>query len=249
GSFQIASLPPARDYTVTATFPGFAAADLPDVEIQAGRTTRLRITLQPGSSLRERVEVRARPQVVDLEDTASTTRLSSEFIDGLPILGRNYQDVLSLAPGVTDVDGDGNPNIHGARDTDVVTLVDGVSTVDPLTGHVGQQLNLESIQEIEVKTSGASAEFSRGQGGFVTVVTKSGGNDFQGTFKFFWRGDFLDGDGAGIDNARLHGGLSETGLRDLHFNDYMPFLSLGGPIVKDKAWYFLTLEWIQQQTP
>src|SRR5206468_3928597 len=82
GSFQTASLPPARDYTVTATSPGFAAADLPDVEIQAGRTTRLRITLQPGSSLRERVEVRARPQVVDLEDTASTTRLSSEFIDG-----------------------------------------------------------------------------------------------------------------------------------------------------------------------
>jgi len=51
-------------------------------------------------------------------------KFSSEFIDSLPILGRNYQDVLTLAPGVSDIDGDGNPNIHGARDTDVVTLVE-----------------------------------------------------------------------------------------------------------------------------
>jgi hypothetical protein len=70
------------------------------------------------------------------------TTFSSEFIDSLPILGRNYQDVLTLAPGVSDTDGDGQPNIHGARDTDV-------------------------------KTTGASAEFSRGQGGFVNVETES----------------------------------------------------------------------------
>src|SRR2546426_10310133 len=83
---------------------------------------------------------------------------SSEFIDALPILGRDYQDVLTLAPGVSDVDGDGNPTIHGSRDTDVITLVDGVSTNDPLTGKRGQEINIDSIQEIEVKTAGATAE-------------------------------------------------------------------------------------------
>src|SRR3989442_2280680 len=249
GGFQVAWLPAAPDYFVRAAFPGFATVDFSEVEIKAGQATALRITLQPETAFRERVEVRARPQVVNLENNTTETRLSSEFIDALPILGRNYQDILSLAPGVTDTDGDGNPNIHGARDTDVITLVDGVSTTDPLTGKIGAQLNIESIQEIEVKTAGATAEFSRAQGGFANIITKSGGNDFQGTFKFYWRGSAPDGDGAGTDDPRLHGGLGEIGLRDLKFNDYLPFLSVGGPIVKDPAGYFTTFEYIQKEEP
>src|SRR5262249_527525 len=158
-------------------------------------------------------------------------------------------DVLALAPGVSDVDGDGNPNIHGARDTDLVTLVDGVSTTDPLTGKIGAQLNIESIQEIELKTSGATAEFGRAQGGFANIITKSGGNQFAGTFKMYWRGSRLDGDGAGVGDPGVHGGGGGNGLRDMSFNDYLPFLSLEGPIVKDKAWFFLTSEYIHQQDP
>src|SRR5258706_5956435 len=249
GVFQIGSLPPAPDYFVRAVFPGFAPLDVSHVEIRPGQTTPLHLVLQPETSLRERIEVRASPQIVNLESTTTETRLSSEFIDSLPILGRNYQDVLALAPGVTDIDGDGNPNIHGARDTDVITLVDGVSTSDPLTGKIGAQLNLGSIQEIEIKTSGAAAEFSRAQGGFANIITKSGGNEFKGTFKFFWRGQALDGDGAGIDDPRLHGGLGEQGLRDLKFNDFTPFLSLEGPIVKDRAWFFMAHEYVQEEDP
>ncbi|MBI1951501.1 MAG: carboxypeptidase regulatory-like domain-containing protein [Acidobacteria bacterium] len=249
GTFHVVSLPAARDYFVRASFPGFATLDYSEVEIKAGQTTALRLTLPPETPFRERVEVRARPQVVNLESTTTETRLTSEFIDALPILGRNYQDILALAPGVTDTDGDGNPNIHGARDTDVITLVDGVSTTDPLTGKMGAQLNIESIQEIEIKTSGATAEFSRAQGGFANIITKSGGNEFKGTFKFFWRGQALDGDGAGTDDPRLHGGLGEQGLRDLGFNDFMPFLSLEGPIVKDRAWFFTAHEYVQQEDP
>jgi hypothetical protein len=150
---------------------------------------------------------------------------------------------------VTDVDGDGNPTIHGSRDVDVVTLVDGVSTNDPLTGKRGQELNLNSIQEIEVKTAGASAEYGRAQGGFVNIVTKSGGNEFEGAFSFEMRSNLLDGDGAGIDDPRLHGGLGELGLRDLKFNDFYPAVTLGGPIVKDKAWYFFTAEYRQIEIP
>jgi hypothetical protein len=114
---------------------------------------------------------------------------------------------------------------------------------------MGAQLNIESIQEIEVKTAGASAEFGRAQGGFAVILTKSGGNDFEGGFKFYWRGSALDGDGAGTDDSSLHGGIGEIGLRDLTFNDYLPFLSLSGPIVRDKAWYFVTLEYIQKEEP
>src|SRR6266581_8656807 len=202
-----------------------------------------------GVELAERVRVTAQGEVVNAETTTTSTVFNSEFIEALPILGRNYQDVLTLAPGVSDVDGDGNPTIHGSRDTDVITLVDGVSTNDPLTGKRGQEINIESISEVEIKTAGATAEYGRGQGGFVTLVTKSGGNEFEGKFSFYWRGKTFDGDGAGIDDPKLHGGLGELGLRDLKFNDFTPFLSLGGPIKKDKAWYYFTAEYIRLEEP
>jgi carboxypeptidase family protein/TonB-dependent receptor-like protein len=249
GAFQVPGLPPGRDYSVRASLPGFASLRLTDIVISAGQVSAVRLTLVPEAAVRERVEVRARPNIVDLDQAATQTQVSSEFIDALPLLGRNFQDILTLAPGVTDVDGDGNPNIHGSRDTDLKTLVDGVNTTDPLTGKIGAQLNIESIQEVEIKTSGATAEYSRAQGGFANVITKSGGNDFEGTFKFFWRGSALDGDGAGIDDPRLHAGVGESGLRQLRFNDYLPFLSLGGPLVKDHAWYFVTGEYIQKEDP
>jgi len=250
GRFQVVSLPPGADYQVVAAFPGFAGAVLTDIVVSAGQVTLVRIALQKQSDvLQERIQVRAKAPVVTLQDTTGQARFTSEFIDSLPILGRNYQDLLALAPGVSDIDGDGNPNIHGARDTDVVTLVDGVSTTDPLTGKVGAQLNIESIQEIEVKTSGATAEFSRAQGGFANIITKSGGNDFEGNFKIYWRGSSLDGDGAGIDDPRLHAGLGEYGLRDVTFNDVLPFLSLSGPIVRDRAWFFLASEYVQLEEP
>src|SRR5262249_39231367 len=136
------------------------------------------IVLRPAAELQETVRVRGHPDVVQPDSVVTSTTFTSAFIAGLPILGRDYQEILTLAPGVTDVNHTGNPNIHGARDTDVVTLVDGVSTTDPLTGYYGQNLNIESIQEIEVITSGATAEFSRAQGGFTNIITKSGGNEF-----------------------------------------------------------------------
>ncbi len=249
GFFSLSAVPPGRDYRVRAGLPGYASVTLSEVEISAGRVTQVRIALYPESLARERVEVRARPSVVSLEETTTQTSLGSEFVDALPILGRDYQDILTLAPGVTDVDGDGNPNIHGARDTDVITLVDGVSTTDPLSGKIGAQLNIESIQEIQVKTAGATAEFGRAQGGFADIVTKSGGNEFDGIFKFFWRGSTLDGDGAGIDDPSLHAGVGETGLRRLHFNDYLPFLSVAGPIVRDRAWFFVANEYVRRDDP
>jgi hypothetical protein len=245
GEFRVAPLDPGDAWEIRVDFPGMATQVLGPVVLAAGGVRELTLFLVPESEVRERVTITA-PAPVISPDAGTDTRFSSEFTDLLPILGRNYQDVLTLAPGVSDIDGDGNPNIHGARDTDVRTLVDGVSTVDPYTGGLGQQLNFESIQEIEIKTAGAGAEYGRAQGGFVNVVTRSGGNEFEGSFKFFWRGDRLDGDGAGVDDPRLHGGV---GGPELEFDDLRAFLSVGGPILKDRAWYFLSGETVRRDDP
>jgi outer membrane receptor protein involved in Fe transport len=248
GEFRIVPLPPGKGYKLKVAFPGMGTI-VQDVEVTAGRISSVPVTLRPDKEMQEKIRVVGKTETVNTAETVTETKFSAEFIDALPILGRNYQDVLTLAPGVSDVDGDGNINVHGSRDVDVVTLVDGVSTVDPFSGQVGQQLNLDSIQEIEIKTSGASAEFGRAQGGFVNIITKSGGNDFEGNAEFLWRSNIFDGDGAGIDDPRLHGGLGELGLRDLSFNDYEPFVSISGPFKKDKAWYYLTAEYRQIQEP
>src|SRR5437867_241701 len=171
-------------------------------------------------------------------------------LPGATVLVKNDSLAVGEPGAVTDVNGTGNPNIHGARDTDVITLVDGVNTTDPFTGYFGQQLNIESIEQIEVITSGATAEFGRAQGGFANIITKSGGNDFQGSFKFFMRSDTLDGDGAGIDPPEPRAGLGEVqSLRELSFTDYYPFLSLSGPLVRDKIWYYLANAFVQVETP
>jgi outer membrane receptor protein involved in Fe transport len=250
GNYRIPRLPPGPHYRVRVALTTYAPVEFSDLELVAGKSYTLDVVLSPASEMKEVLRVQGHADLVDTESVVTSTTFSSEFISGLPVLGRDYQDILSLAPGVTDVDGTGNPNIHGARDTDVITLVDGVNTTDPFTGYFGQQLNIESIEQIEVITSGATAEFGRAQGGFANIITKSGGNEFQGNFKFFMRTDRLDGDGAGIDPPEVHGGLGEVnGLRELSFSDYYPFLSLSGPILRDKVWYYVATEFIQVETP
>jgi len=169
----------------------------------------------------------------------------SEFIEGLPLLGRSYQDILTLAPGVTDVDGDGNPNVNGARDVDMQTRLDGANVTDPFSGTYGQNLNLESIGEIEMITTGASAEFGQAQGGFANVVTKSGSNEFEGSAKLFFRADLFDNDGANnndVSDRNLFSGLDG-------FEDFRPFVTLGGPIMRDRLWYFVALEYLALEEP
>jgi outer membrane receptor protein involved in Fe transport len=247
GEFRITPVPPGKNYDLTVMMPGHQQIKF-TLEVYAGKTVVQNVTLR--EAVTERVKVEGKADVVDTASTQISTHISAEFISGLPVLGTDYQDVLTLAPGVTDVNETGNPNIHGARDTDVVTLVDGVSTTDPFDGKFGQNLNTESIEEIEVITSGAGAQYSRAQGGFVNIVTKSGGNEFKGTFTFAMRTNRLDGDGAGIDQTELRGGLGElNGSRDLKFTDLYPYLSLSGAIVKDHLWYIVSPEYIQEEVP
>jgi len=250
GVYRFRGLLSGPGYRVRASLPSYAPIEFSDIALEGGAATTLDMVLRPASEVQETIRVRGRTSVVDTESVVTSTNFTSIFIAGLPILGRDYQDILTLAPGVTDVNHTGNPNIHGARDTDVVTLVDGVSTTDPLTGYYGQDLNIESIQEIEVITSAATAEFSRAQGGFVNIITKSGGNEFAGTFKLFVRSNRLDGDGAGTDPPELTRGFGGArSFADLRFTDLKPFLSLSGPMLRDRLWYYFTNEYIQVENP
>ena len=157
GEYRFAHLPPGGGYELTVSFSGYSTLVFSDLVLASGRTQEQNIVLHTTGDMKEVVRVQGKSDTLDTEKATASTTFTSAFISDLPILGRDYQDILTFAPGVSDVNKTGNPNIHGARDTDVVTLVDGVSTTDPFTGYFGQNLNIESIQELEVITSAATA--------------------------------------------------------------------------------------------
>ncbi len=225
-----------KGYAVTVQLSGFAAQRL-TASVRLGVTTRLPVQLS--EELVERVSVEASSDVVDLDDSSQSMKFSDEFIDDLPIAGRFYQNALTMAPGVQDADGDGNPNVHGARDRDFKAVVSGISNVDPLTGRRMFEVNPNSIEEMEVITAGASLEFRRAQGGFARILQKQGSNDFEGVFELFYRSSALDGDGAGI--------YSDEPQPE--FESYQPSFQVSGPIVKDKLWYRLSHDLVHDERP
>jgi outer membrane receptor protein involved in Fe transport len=248
GNYRIPGLSPGT-YRMIVSFPTFATIEL-DLVVEPGKTARKDIILRPSAELTHTIEVRGTTGIVEMENTQNETNFDDTFIEGLPVVGRDYRDVLVLAPGVSDEDGDGNINIHGSRDRDVMYSVDGVNVTDPFTGQNAVDVNLEAIGDIEMVRAGGGAEFGGKSGGFVNITTKSGTNDFEGSFKFFFRTSELDGDGAGTDPPELHGGIGEaSSFRDVDFDEFRPFMSLGGAVVQDRMWYFVSAQYISIDTP
>lgn len=243
GNYRIPILPPAIDYLITIDYPGFAKLEVGPLDLDAGKTTVVDMTLRTSAETTETIVVESKGNIVDTERTATSSSYNAEFIEGLPIIGHNYQDILTLAPGVTDTDGDGNPNVHGARDTGLQYRLDGGNITDPVDGGFAQNLNSELIEEIEIITSGASAEYGGADGGFANVISKSGGNDFDGSFKVYWQGKILNGDGA--DN-------NDYNSFDRNFAQYQDLrttLTASGAVVKDKLWYIASVERTDSDRP
>ena len=205
-----------KGYSIQVSFPGFNAIRQTDLRVRINTT--LVVSTQMIDGFGERVRVAAEREIIDLDKTEKSTKFSESFIADLPVPGRFYQNVLTMAPGVQDADGDGNPNVHGSRSRDFRALISGVSNVDPLTGRWMSRINPNSIEEIEVITAGAGVEFGRAQGGFARIVQKQGSNEHEGVFEFYWN------------SSKLDGGSTE-------YDTYQPQLQVSGPLIKDRLWY------------
>jgi len=237
GLAEFPILRPGGGYIVQVAMPGYATVRQDEIRVSISGAQTLTITL--GEAITEHEKVVATRDVVDLEKTNQSTTFGDEFIQDLPVQGRFYTNVLTLAPGVQDSDMDGNPNVHGARERDFATIVGGVSNVDPLTGLQLSNVNIDSIEEIEVITAGAGVEYGRAQGGFANVIEKQGSNQFEGLFNFIFRSGALDGNGAT--------GLTGDDVPD--FDWVQPALQISGPILRDKLWYRLSYEYLKREDP
>ena len=124
-------LPAGAGYSIRVSGGGMSEQQSEEFKIELGKIKQVLFTMS--SAIVEKVIVKEK--LVDLDKGAdNTTSFSDTFIEDLPIAGRSYQNVLTLAPGIQDQDSDGNPNVHGSRERDFKATVDGVSNVDPLTG-------------------------------------------------------------------------------------------------------------------
>jgi len=242
GAFTVALLPPGR-YTTKAVIQGFETFVSDGDVIQAERTTDVAINLKLATT-RESVEVLGTTPLIDRTNTTDTTTVRAELTDKLPVV-RGYQNVLTMAPGTDDIDGDGNPNARGAPDSANLFLFDGVDTTDPTTGTFGANNNFDTIQEVVVSNSGISAEYGRVQGGVFNVITKSGTNIFHGTGRVLVTNDNWNADNKGINP--ISGNPFERNKFDENIYDYL--FTLGGPVWKDHIWFFGAFERNPQTTP
>ena len=234
GTAKFAVLP-VGFYKIEAALSGFNNAVREHNKVDAEKTTEVPLTLALASTS-ETITVSGQQPVVDRTNVAANTQISTKEFERTPV-GRGYQSLIVLAPGVIDQPGNpnsGNPQVHGAVNTSNVYLFDGVDSTDPTNGRFGANMNFEAIQEVSVQTAGMSAEYGRATGAVLNVITKSGTNKFEGSLKSIQTNDAWN---AQNDTHNEVTGAPLARERVDH-NVYRYAATLGGPIWRDHVWFF-----------
>ncbi|MFI5174449.1 MAG: TonB-dependent receptor domain-containing protein [Terriglobia bacterium] len=232
---------PAGSYTVTVSKEGFKTKMLQGVSLLLDRTVSLDITMEV-SPHSEQVTVTAEVSLVDNTSASIRQVIETNVIESIPLNGRNYLDLIQLLPGVATNDNasfggkakDAVGSILGERAGNASYLIDGLENNDDFHGGVLQAFTQDAIQEFEVITAGYKAEFGRGSGGVVNVITKSGSDILHGSGFLFYRNDTFDS--SNVPNE------DPPQLKRYDFGG-----TLGGPIRKDKSWYYGSVEKVQER--
>src|SRR5216683_288863 len=239
GRFVALQLPPGR-YTVTLKLSGFATVVQENVLVSVGEAVRLNPAMKV-SGIAETVTVTSVSPAVETTRTAASSTLDETTIESTPILGRKFEDLLTLTPGVSIVQGPDGDEItfSGQRGVFNNISLDGGDYTNGFFGEqVGGQraaidITLEAVKEFQVVATGASAEFGHTAGGVVNVITKSGTNQIKGSLFHY---------------QRVEGLTSNTSdgkpLKDFHREQSGG--TVGGPLVKNKAFFFLALEGVRE---
>jgi hypothetical protein len=239
GRFVALALPPGK-YSITISKQGFATAVAESVNLTVGQALSLPVKVNI-SQVEERVTITAVP-TVDTVKTESSTTINETTVGNTPILGRKFEDLLTLTPGVSIVQGpDGDEiNFNGQRGIFNNVSLDGG---DYNNGFFGEQLGgqraaidvpLDAVKEFQVVAAGASAEFGRTAAGIINVISKSGTNEAHGSVFHFQRLEAL--------TANASDGSPLTDFRREQFGG-----TIGGPIQKNKAFFFFSFEGVREK--
>lgn len=231
GLFRIAGLTPGR-FTLTASAPKLKSTILKNIRVGAGADSEIDVLMEVETA-EEQVRVVEKLPTVDTSRALVGESFDLDFVDQLPLSTRDYQGVAALTAGVGDPSGNGNPSVRGGTFFNNSYSVDGFQTTDPVTHTFGQNFSFDAITDLEVKTASYGAENSSVSGGVINQVTRSGSNRFE-----------LDISGTYNDQ---HMQLFRD-ARDIGTNRLATLsVSAGGPILKDRLWYYVSAEGISNQ--
>ena len=237
---------PLGNYDVAVAMPGFARRTRTGVRLSVGAETVLNLRLSV-RSMEDQIDVEAHVSAVDTTTASTGTLITTEQIAGLPLNGRSYIELASLTPGVllTDVGGKSTStgfgtklSVHGSRYTANLFTLDGTMLNDQFNqagSASGNVLGVEAVQEFRVLTNSFSAEYGRHTGAVINAATKSGTNEMHGSVFEFHRNDALDAPNF-FDDA--------DNPPDFTRNQYG--FSLGGPLRKDRTFFFTTYEGLRE---
>ena len=239
GRFALLSLPPGN-YTLTFKLSGFATLVQEAVLITVGQAARITAVMKV-SGVAETVTVTTQAPTIETSNTASSTTLNQRTIETTPILGRKFEDMLTLTPGVSVVQGPDGDEITFAGQRGVFNNIS-LDGGDYNNGFFGEQMGgqraaiditLDAVKEFQVVATGANAEYGRTAGGVVNVITKSGTNNVRGSLFYFQRLEALTADTS-----------DGKPLKDFHREQVGG--TVGGPLKRDKLFFFFALEGIRE---
>jgi hypothetical protein len=237
GRFLFPELPPGV-YQLTATRNNFKTNRRVGLQINAGRSTIVNIGLERGGGDDEMIIEERRP-VVDTQSGDRGSVLTKDFLQRIPA-GRSYQSAVQMAAGVT---GGSNPNVGGASGNENSYMLDGVNITDPVTGTFSMNFNFDSIEQLQVLTSAFDPEYGQNLGGAINIISASGGN----TLEFVQDVRYQNGQwGPKLDTSFAADGtqLAPTDF-DSTFQSIRAATQITGPIVRDKAWFIMSYQYVR----
>jgi hypothetical protein len=237
GAFQVPILP-VGSYTLTFSLEGFTTLIQQDVVVRLGMVTSTDASLE-FSETRKEVVVTAPAPLIDKTSTDTSYYLSSTDMALAPAQNRTVVDAVKATPGVTGVrvntrNGEaeeGQPSFRGEGEEGNTWIVDGLAISGVRIKDSGIRLNFDAIEEMQIISDAFSPEFGSAYGGIINMVTKSGGNEFHGEASLVFR----DKNFQAAPKPQL------SIIREpAYFSDYNGYLNLGGPIIRDRLWFFVS---------
>jgi hypothetical protein len=235
GNFRLPLLP-VGTYSLTFELAGFEKLTLEGQDVHLGFTASISVILKI-AALKEEVTVTAPNPLIDKTNTDNSYRLRGDDLARIPTQARTIEEVVSYTPGVTGVKastiagtGTGLPSFRGEGEAGNDWLLDGLSLKGVQRNDCGVRVNYDAWDEVQIISDGFDPKLGQAQGGFVNIVTKSGGNDFHGEVGVLIQDWHL--------RAERLGQLSVVSEPDT--SQHLFYGNLGGPIVKDKFWFFIS---------
>jgi hypothetical protein len=254
GEYDFVALPPGA-YTLTVEVANFRKYERKNLQLLVNLPTTANVVLEVGSA-QQTVEVTAQTTALNTTDASLGAAFGENQVKSLPMEGRNVPDLLTLQPGVAytgnrsdvnrDIDTRGGA-VNGARSDQSNITLDGVDVNDQVNGDAFTSVlpvSLDSVQEFRVTTTGANADQGRSSGAQVSLVTKSGTNNFHGSLYEYHRNTYTSANDYFVKLAELKGGQPNAPpklIRNIFGG------SLGGPILKDRLFFFINYEGARQR--